>query len=87
MRPATRRATANKGIGVQPPCTHTGLPGVSQFAVDCPVTRLTLLFFGAAKDIPEAAEMVTAGTACPHFAVQANGQTRNSDVGTLSAFL
>jgi hypothetical protein len=27
------------------------------------VSRLTLLFFGAAKDVPEAAEMVTAGTA------------------------
>ncbi|HSL02330.1 MAG TPA: hypothetical protein VK901_02160 [Nitrospiraceae bacterium] len=25
--------------------------------------RLTLLFFGAAKDVPEAAKMVTAGTA------------------------
>jgi hypothetical protein len=51
------------------------------------VPRLTLLFFGAAKDIPEAAEMVTAGTVCPHFALQANGQTRTSDVGTFSAFL
>jgi Sec-independent protein translocase protein TatA len=30
--------------------------------------RLTLLFFGAAKDVPEAAKTVTAGTA--------NGQTR-----------
>jgi hypothetical protein len=30
---------------------------------DCPVPRLTLLFFGAAKDVPEAAKMVTAGTA------------------------
>jgi hypothetical protein len=27
-----------------------------------PVLRLTLLFFGATKDIPEAAKMVTAGT-------------------------
>jgi len=27
------------------------------------VPRPTLLFFGAAKDIPEAAKMVTAGTA------------------------
>jgi len=51
------------------------------------VPRLTLLFFGAAKDIPEAAEMVTARTVSPHFAVQANGQTRNSDVGTFSDFL
>jgi len=33
---------------------------------DCPVLRLTLLFFGAAKDVPEAAKMVTAGTACLH---------------------
>ena len=31
--------------------------------LDCPVPRLTLLFFGAAKDVPEAAKMVTAGTA------------------------
>jgi hypothetical protein len=52
------------------------------------VTRLTLLFFGAAKDIPEAAEMVTARTVCPHFsAKQTDGQTRNSDVGTFAAFL
>jgi hypothetical protein len=29
---------------------------------DRPVPRLTLLFFGATKDVPEAAEMVTAGT-------------------------
>jgi hypothetical protein len=28
------------------------------------VLRLTLLFFGAAKDVPEAAEKVTAETAC-----------------------
>jgi hypothetical protein len=33
-------------------------------SLDCPVLRLTLLFFGAAKDVPEAAKMVTAGTAC-----------------------
>jgi hypothetical protein len=31
--------------------------------LDCPVPRLTLLFFGAAKDVPEAAKMVTARTA------------------------
>jgi hypothetical protein len=31
------------------------------------VPRLTLLFFGAAKDVPEAAKMVTAGTAWLHF--------------------
>jgi hypothetical protein len=36
-------------------------------SLDCPVPRLTLLFFGAAKDVPEAAKMVTAGTACLHF--------------------
>ena len=42
---------------------------------DCPVPRLTLLFFGAAKDVPEAAKMVTAGTACLHSDVQAKGQT------------
>jgi hypothetical protein len=35
--------------------------------LDCPVPRLTLLFFGAAKDVPEAAKMVTAGTAPPTF--------------------
>jgi hypothetical protein len=32
--------------------------------LDCPVPRLTLLFPGATKDVPEAAKMVTAGTAC-----------------------
>jgi hypothetical protein len=31
------------------------------------VLRLTLLFFGVAEDVPEAAKMVTAGTACLHF--------------------
>jgi hypothetical protein len=36
---------------------------------DCPVLRLTLLCFGAAKDLPEAAKMVTSGTAC-HAGVQ-----------------
>jgi hypothetical protein len=36
-------------------------------SLDCPVPHLTLLFFGAAKDVPEAAKMVTAGTACLHF--------------------
>jgi hypothetical protein len=34
--------------------------------LDCPVPRLALLFFGAAKDVPEAAKMVTAGTARLH---------------------
>ena len=43
--------------------------------LDCPVPHLTLLFFGAAKDVPEAAKMVTAGTACLHSDVQAKGQT------------
>ena len=42
---------------------------------DCPMPRLTLLFFGAAKDVPEAAKMVTAGTACLHSDAQAKGQT------------
>jgi hypothetical protein len=40
------------------------------------VPPLTLLFFGAAKDVPEAAKMVTAGTACLHLDQQANGQRR-----------
>jgi hypothetical protein len=31
------------------------------------VSHLTLLFFGAAKDVPEAAKMVTAGTARLRF--------------------
>ena len=49
---------------------------IEEFAQDRPVVpRLTLLFFGAAKDVPEAAKTVTAGTACPHFEAQANGQT------------
>ena len=43
----------------------------------CLVPRLTLLLFGAAKDVPEAAKMVTAGTARLHFHWQANGQTRS----------
>jgi hypothetical protein len=38
------------------------------------VPRLTLLFFSAAKDVPEAAKMVTARTARLHYAKQANGQ-------------
>jgi hypothetical protein len=32
-------------------------------SLDCPVPRLTLLFFSATEDVPEAAKMVTAGTA------------------------
>ena len=60
--------------------SHDGQPsGTSGFGpndeLDCPVPRLTLLFFGAAKDVPEAAKMVTAGTACLHLDQQANGQT------------
>ena len=60
--------------------SHDGQPsGTSGFdpnhELDCPVPRLTLLFFGAAKDVPEAAKMVTAGTACLHLDQQANGQT------------
>ena len=43
--------------------------------LDCPVPRLPLLFFGATKDVPEAAKMVTAGTACLHSDVQAKGQS------------
>jgi hypothetical protein len=44
---------------------------------DCPVPRLTLLFFGAAKDVPEAAKTVTAGTVRLHLRVwQSKGQTR-----------
>ena len=90
--PPTKAASAHFGEapfvgGVRPPCILCRGAGSSQFAVDCPVPRLTLLFFGAAKDIPEAAEMVTAGTACPQFALQANGQTRDSHVGTFSASL
>jgi hypothetical protein len=37
------------------------------------VPRLTLLFFSAAKDVPEAAKMVTAGTAWLWLDMQANG--------------
>src|SRR5664280_1015365 len=60
--------------------SHEGQPsGTSGFdpnhELDCPVPRLTLLFFGAAKDVPEAAKTVTAGTACLHLEAQANGQT------------
>src|SRR5664280_3880381 len=67
-----------KGEGLNK--SHDGQPsGTSGFGpnneLDCPVPRLTLLFFGAAKDVPEAAKMVTAGTACLHLDQQANGQT------------
>jgi hypothetical protein len=55
-----------KGEGLNK--SHDGQPsGTSGFGpnneLDCPVPLLTLLFFGAAKDVPEAAKMVTAGTA------------------------
>ena len=86
QRPARRlRNTAHqflagqvKGEGLNK--SHDGQPsGTSGFGpndeLDCPVPRLTLLFFGAAKDVPEAAKMVTAGTACLHSDVQAKGQT------------
>ena len=46
--------------------------------MDCPVPRLTLLFFGAAKDVPEAAKKVTAGTVCLPYTMQLNGQTCSS---------
>jgi hypothetical protein len=62
----------NKSHDDQPPGTSGFSPN---HELDCPVPRLTLLFFGAAKDVPEAAKMVTAGTACPYFDVQAKGQT------------
>jgi hypothetical protein len=42
------------------------------------VPRLTLLFFGATEDIPEAAKMVTAGTAFLDCGLQPNGQTWRS---------
>ena len=86
QRPARRlRNTAHqflagqvKGEGLNK--SHDGQPsGTPGFGpndeLDCPVPRLTLLFFGAAKDVPEAAKMVTAGTACIHSDVQAKGQT------------
>jgi Sec-independent protein translocase protein TatA len=42
----------------------TGSPYLSRSKVwTAPCLRLTLLFFGAAKDVPEAAKTVTAGTA------------------------
>src|ERR1035438_4313993 len=68
--------------------SHDGQPsGTSGFdpnhELDCPVPRLTLLFFGAAKDVPEAAKMVTAGTACLHLDEQANGQTGHCFQATL----
>jgi len=62
-----------KGEGLNK--SHDGQPCGHNDELDCPVPRLTLLFFGAAKDVPEAAKMVTAGTACLHSDVQAKGQT------------
>jgi hypothetical protein len=58
-----------------PPVAPPGLQEL-HLSLDCPVPRLTLLFSGAAKDIPEAAKTVTAGTVRRHFVKQANGQTR-----------
>jgi hypothetical protein len=60
--------------------SHDGQPsGTSGFGpnneLDRPVPLLTLLFFDAAKDVPEAARIVTAGTACLHSDMQAKGQT------------
>jgi hypothetical protein len=48
----------------EPAAFKTYPPTTSQ---DCLVPRLTLLFFGEAKNIPEAAKTVTAGTACVMF--------------------
>jgi hypothetical protein len=54
--------------------SHQAQPGFGpNDELDCPVPRLTLLFFGAAKDVPEAAKMVTAGTAWLQLNTQANG--------------
>ena len=70
-----------KGEGLNK--SHGGQPsGTSRFGpndeLDCPVPRLTLLFFGATKDVPEAAKMVTAGTACLHSDMQAKGHRGHS---------
>jgi hypothetical protein len=70
-----------KGEGLNK--SHDGQPsGTAGFGpndeLGYPVLRLTLLFFGAAKDVPEAAKMVTAGTACLHSDRQAKGQTGHS---------
>ena len=75
----TRTMGVELDVFHQDPC-EIGPPtsGTSGFGpndeLDCPVPRL-LLFFGAAKDVPEAEKMVTAGTACLHSDVQAKGQT------------
>jgi hypothetical protein len=44
------------------------------------VPRLTLLFFGAAKGVPEAAKMVTSGTACLHFEMLSSHATAPEEV-------
>jgi hypothetical protein len=62
-----------KGEGLNK--SHDGQPRGPNDELDCPVPHLTLLFFGAAKDVPEAAKMVTAGTACLYSDMQAKGQT------------
>jgi hypothetical protein len=67
-----KREDSTKPHGGQP----SGTPGFGpNDELDCPVPRLTLLFFGAATDVPEAAKMVTAGTACLYSGLQAEGQT------------
>ena len=66
---------SNKFHDGQPPGTFGFGPDDE---LDCPVQRLTLLFFAAAKDVPEAARMVTAGTACLHPDMQAKGRTEHS---------
>jgi hypothetical protein len=44
------------------------------------VPRLTLLFFGAAKDVPEAAKMVTSGTARLHFEIPSDCATTSEEM-------
>jgi hypothetical protein len=51
--------------------------------LDRPVPRLTLLFFSATKDVPEAAKMVTAGTAWLQLNMQANGPMGRSGQAAL----
>jgi hypothetical protein len=38
---------------------------VAESFADCPLTRRTLLFFGAARDVPDAANMVTGRDTLP----------------------
>src|ERR1039458_8027604 len=80
LRNTARRFLADQVKGEVLNKSHDGEPsGTSGLGpnheMDCPVPRLMLLFFGAAKDVPEAAKMVTAGTACLHPNMQAKGQT------------